>query len=88
MYVPIVYGFLPEINVFVFVFVFVTTYPDTGQVVTKITHFRIAGEFLNRSKLLSCQRQRVLTYLPHIIGTRLNAWLITYLWHNKLYEVS
>ena len=24
MYVPIVYGFLPEINVFVFVFVFVT----------------------------------------------------------------
>ena len=25
MYVPIVYGFLPEINVFVFVFVFVNT---------------------------------------------------------------
>ena len=25
MYVPIVYGFLPEINVFVFVFVFVST---------------------------------------------------------------
>ena len=37
-----------------------------GLVVTKTTYFRIAGGFRNRLKLFLCQK--VLTYLPQLIG--------------------
>ena len=40
----------------------------------------------NRSNFLLCQKFP--TYLPKITGAYLNAWLITFLLHNELHEVS
>ena len=37
MYIPIVYGFLPEINVFVFVFVFVSAVEMSRKITGKFT---------------------------------------------------
>ena len=47
MYVPIVYGFLPEINAFVFVFVFGTIYPGICITPFISSHRVRAGEYFS-----------------------------------------